>query len=69
MSNLIVSERKSVKVPQLLSQPIVVPTEIVEPVAQVVSERVLTLSDAWAMYKDEKGATGQNRSQWQMSVT
>ncbi|ENY7797371.1 tyrosine-type recombinase/integrase [Citrobacter freundii] len=55
VSNLIVSERKSVKVPQLLSQPIVVPTEIVEPVGQVVSERVLTLSDAWAMYKDEKG--------------
>lgn len=55
VSNLIVSERKTVKVPQLLSQPIVVPTEIVEPVAQVVSERMLTLSDTWAMYKDEKG--------------
>lgn len=55
VSNLIVSERKTVKVPQLLSQPIVVPTEIVEPVTQVVSERGLTLSDAWAMYKDEKG--------------
>lgn len=55
VSNLIVSERKTAKVPQLLSQSIDVPTEIEEPVAQVVSERVLTLSDAWAMYKDEKG--------------
>nr|WP_123001863.1 tyrosine-type recombinase/integrase [Escherichia coli] len=63
VSNLIVSERKSVKVPQLLSQPIVVPTEIVEPVAHVVSERVLTLSDAWAMYKDEKG------SNWTKSIS
>ncbi|MDV5357301.1 tyrosine-type recombinase/integrase [Enterobacter asburiae] len=55
VSNLIVSERKTVKVPQLLSQPIIVPTEIVETGAQVVSEKVLTLSNAWAMYKDEKG--------------
>jgi len=55
VSNLIVSERKTVKVPQLLSQPIIVPTEIVEKGAQVVSEKVLTFSNAWAMYKDEKG--------------
>lgn len=55
VSNLIVSERKTVKVPQLLSQPVIIPTEIVETEAQVVSEKVLTLSDAWALYKDEKG--------------
>ncbi|HCJ8588741.1 TPA: tyrosine-type recombinase/integrase [Escherichia coli] len=55
VSDLIVSERRTMKVPQLLSQPIVVPTEIVEPAAPVVPEKVLTLSDAWAMYKDEKG--------------
>ncbi|WP_333848896.1 integrase [Leclercia sp.] len=55
VSNLIMSERKSLKVPQLFSQPIIVPTEIVETGAQVVTEEVLTLSDAWAMYKDEKG--------------
>lgn len=58
VSDLIVSERRTMKVPQLLSQPIVVPTEIVEPAAPVGPEKVLTLSDAWAMYKDERGETG-----------
>lgn len=55
VSNLIVSERKTVKVPLLLSQPIVVPDAIVDPASRVEPEKVLALSDAWALYKDEKG--------------
>ncbi|MBQ4741618.1 tyrosine-type recombinase/integrase [Escherichia coli] len=55
ISNLIVSERRAVKVPLLLSQPIVVPDAIVEPAPRVEPEKVLALSDAWALYKDEKG--------------
>lgn len=55
ISNLIVSERRAVKVPLLLSQPIVVPDAIVEPAPRVEPEKVLALFDAWALYKDEKG--------------
>ena len=55
ISNLIASERRAVKVPLLLSQPIVVPDAIVEPAPRVEPEKVLALSDAWALYKDEKG--------------
>ena len=55
ISNLIVSERRAVKVPLLLSQPIVVPNAIVDPAPRVEPEKVLALSDAWALYKDEKG--------------
>ncbi|WNY86431.1 tyrosine-type recombinase/integrase [Leclercia adecarboxylata] len=55
VSNLIVSERKTMKVPLLLSQPIVVPDAIVDPASRVEPEKVLALSDAWALYKDEKG--------------
>ena len=55
ISNLIVSERRAVKVPLLPSQPIVVPAAIVEPASRVEPEKVLALSDAWALYKDGKG--------------
>ncbi len=55
VSNLILSERRAAKVPLLPSLSTVVPAEIEEPSAQVEPEKVLTLSDAWAMYKDEKG--------------
>lgn len=55
VSNLILSERRAAKVPLLPSLSIVVPAEIEESSAQVEPENVLTLSDAWAMYKDEKG--------------
>lgn len=55
VSNLILSERRAVKVPIRHHQPTVVPSEIVVPVAQNESIEVLTLSDAWAMYKYEKG--------------
>ncbi|QXZ21194.1 tyrosine-type recombinase/integrase [Lelliottia amnigena] len=55
LSNLVASERKAARNPLLPHQPIVVPAEIVESQSQVEPEKVLTLSDAWAMYKDEKG--------------
>lgn len=55
VSNLILSERRVVKVPLLPSLPIVVPVEIEGPSAQAEPENVLTLSDAWVMYKAEKG--------------
>ncbi|MGK0703578.1 integrase [Yokenella regensburgei] len=55
VSNLILSERRAVKVPLLPSLPIVVPAEIEGPSAQVEPENVLILSDAWVMYKAEKG--------------
>lgn len=55
VSNLILSERRAVKVPLLPSLPIVVPAEIEGPSAQAEPENVLTLSDAWVMYKTEKG--------------
>lgn len=55
VSNLILSERRTVKVPLLPSLPIVVPAEIEESSTQIEPESTLTLSDAWAIYKDEKG--------------
>lgn len=55
VSNLILSERRAVKVPLLPSLPIVVPAEIEGPSAQAEPENVLTLSDAWVMHKAEKG--------------
>ncbi|MDR0172921.1 tyrosine-type recombinase/integrase, partial [Enterobacter sichuanensis] len=49
-------ERKATRNPLLAQQQqIIVPTGIVEPQAQAEPEKVLTLSDAWAMYKAEKG--------------
>ena len=55
-SNLITSERKAARNPLLAQQQqIIVPTGIVDPQAPAEPEKVLTLSDAWAMYKDEKG--------------
>ena len=56
LSNLITSERKAARNPLLAQQQqIIVPTGIVDPQAPAEPEKVLTLSDAWAMYKDEKG--------------
>ena len=56
LSNLITSERKAARNPLLAQQQqIIVPTGIVKPQAPAELENVLTLSDAWAMYKDEKG--------------
>ena len=56
LSNLITLERKAARNPLLAQQQqIIVPTGIVEPQAQAEPEKVLTLSDAWAMYKAEKG--------------
>lgn len=55
VSNLILSERRAVKVPLLSSLPIVVPAEIEDSSTQIEPESTLTLSDAWAIYKDEKG--------------
>ncbi|WP_394550475.1 tyrosine-type recombinase/integrase [Pantoea sp. SGAir0183] len=55
ISNLIMSERRSVTLPLLSSLPLVVSPKIGEPSSQVEPENVLNLSDAWAMYKVEKG--------------
>ncbi|HCO0805247.1 TPA: tyrosine-type recombinase/integrase [Escherichia coli] len=55
VSNLIVSERRTVKVPLLSYQPEIAPPEIAKPAEQVEPEHVLTLADAWAMYRGEKG--------------
>lgn len=55
VSNLIVSERRAVKFPLLHYQPEIAPPEIDKPAEQVEPENVLTLADAWAMYKGEKG--------------
>lgn len=55
ISNLIVSERRAVKVPLLPNQPIIAAAEIMGPVVQTKPDNVLTLSDAWVLYKDEKG--------------
>ncbi|ALQ58811.1 tyrosine-type recombinase/integrase [Escherichia coli] len=55
LSNLIASERKAARNPLLPQQQIIIPAEIVETPPPAESEKVLTLSDAWAMYKDEKG--------------
>ena len=55
VSNLITSERKAAINPLLPQQQIIVPDEIVESQPPGETVKVLTLSDAWAMYKDEKG--------------
>ncbi|MDV0596459.1 tyrosine-type recombinase/integrase [Enterobacter asburiae] len=55
LSNLIAPERRTARNPLLLQQPIIAAAEIMEPTAQAEPRNVLTLSDAWAMYKDEKG--------------
>lgn len=56
LSNLITSERKAARNPLLAQQQqIIVPTGIVKPQAPAELENVLTLSDAWAMYKADKG--------------
>ena len=55
LSNLIASEHKAARNPLLPHQQMIVPAEIVESQPPAELEKVLTLSDAWAMYKDEKG--------------
>jgi len=55
LSDLIASERRSARNPLLPQQQIIVPSELVEPKPPAEPEKVHTLSDAWAMYKDEKG--------------
>ncbi|HCI4627842.1 TPA: integrase, partial [Klebsiella variicola subsp. variicola] len=55
ISNLIVSGRKTVKLPLLSSLPLVAYSKNGEPLAQVEPDNAITLSDAWAMYKVEKG--------------
>lgn len=55
LSNLIASERKATRNPLLLHQQIAPPVEIVESQPPAEPEKVLTLSGAWTMYKDEKG--------------
>lgn len=55
LSNLIAPEPKAVRNPLLSHQQIAPPVEIVESQPPAEPEKVLTLSDAWAMYKDEKG--------------
>jgi len=54
ISNLIVSERRTVTLPLLSSLPLAVSPKIGEPSAQVEPENALNLSDAWAMSKAEK---------------
>ncbi|HFK4065197.1 TPA: tyrosine-type recombinase/integrase [Kluyvera ascorbata] len=55
LSNLIASERKAARNPLFLHQQIAPPVEIVESQPPAEPEKVLTLLDAWAMYKEEKG--------------
>lgn len=55
LSDLIASERRAARNPLLPQQQIIVPSEIVEPRPPAEPEKVLTLLDAWVMYKDEKG--------------
>lgn len=55
LSNLIASERKAERNPFFPHQQITIPVEIVEPQQSAEPEKLLTLSDAWAMYKAEKG--------------
>ena len=55
LCNLIASERKVSRNPLLPQQQINVPAESVESQPPAEPEKVLTLSNAWAMYKDEKG--------------
>ena len=60
LSNLITSERKAARNPLFPHQQITVPVEIVESQSPAEPAKVLTLSDAWAMYKDEKGRNWTN---------
>ncbi|HBI9840482.1 TPA: tyrosine-type recombinase/integrase [Escherichia coli] len=55
LSNLIATERKAARNPLFLHQQIASPVEIVASQPSAEPEKVLTLLDAWAMYKDEKG--------------
>lgn len=55
LSNLIASERKAVRNPLLPHEQIAPPAETVESQPPAEPGKVLTLSDAWATYKDEKG--------------
>ena len=55
LSNLIASERKAGRNPLIPHQQMIVPAVIVESQPSAEAKKVLTLSDAWAMYKDEKG--------------
>lgn len=55
LSDLIASERRAARNPLLPQQQIIVPSELVEPKPPAEPEKVLSLSDAWTMYKDEKG--------------
>ncbi|EEZ3898014.1 TPA: integrase [Escherichia coli] len=55
LSNLIATERKAARNPLFLHQQIAPPVEIVESQPSAEPEKALTLLDAWAMYKDEKG--------------
>lgn len=57
VSNLIMSKLRAVKVPLLSHQSVIAPATFEEPAAQAEPQNVLTLSDAWAMYKAEKGKT------------
>jgi hypothetical protein len=53
---LIASERRAARNPLLAQQQqIIVPAEILESPSPAEPEKVLTLSDAWAMYKYENG--------------
>ncbi|HEP0586681.1 TPA: tyrosine-type recombinase/integrase [Klebsiella aerogenes] len=63
LSNLITSELKAARNPLFPHQQITVPVEIVESQSPAEPEKVLTLSDAWAMYKDEKGRN------WRKSIS
>lgn len=55
LSDLIASERRIARNPLLPQQQIIVPSELLKPQPPAEPEKVLTLSDAWAMYKGEKG--------------
>lgn len=55
ISNLIVSELRTMRLPLLSSLPIVASPKIEEPSVQVELKIVLTISEASAMYKVEKG--------------
>jgi integrase len=55
LSNLIASELKAARNPLLPHQQISPSVEVVESQPPAEAEKVLTLSDAWAIYKDEKG--------------
>lgn len=55
LSNLIALERKAAINLLLPQQQLIVPAEIVEPQPTAKPLKVITIADAWAMYKDEKG--------------